>query len=81
MCNHTSIPDAFKDIDHDGPVPFTWEGSEHGEKGTQTAKEEFVSQNGNFGKAVVKKRCTKKVSQHLTLDYSNDIQVPNRFKT
>ena len=44
VCNYLNIPDVFKDIDHNGLVHFTWEGSKHREKGIQTAKEEFASQ-------------------------------------
>ena len=55
MYNYLNIPDMFRDIDNNSPIPFTWEGNKNREKGIQTAKEEFISQRGNFGEAMVNK--------------------------
>ena len=81
MYNYLNIPNVFRDIDNNSPIPFTWEGNKYGEKGIQTAKEEFVSQRGNFGEAMVNKIYKKKVLEHFNSKDTDDIEVTNKFKT
>ena len=71
----------FRDINNNSPIPFMWEGNEHGEKGIQAIKEEFVSQRENFGKAIVNKIYKKKVLKHFNSKDTDDIEVTNKFKT
>ena len=60
MYDHLNLTGIIKYIDKNIPVTCTWEVNEHGEKGIQIAKEGFVSQEGNFGEAMVTKMFTKK---------------------
>ena len=80
MHNHLNLPGIIKYIDKNGQATCTWEGNEYGEKGIQTAKEEFVSQKGNFGEAMFTKIFVKNVLQYLSQNNSNEPEITNRFK-
>ena len=79
LCNHLNIPEVINETDWSGTYLFKWEANRHAEEGTQTAKEMFVSQRGNFGEAMFMKICMKKTLQNMRKPYGNETGNKNRF--
>ena len=67
QCNNLNLLYCLpRDMIRNGNVGNYWDGKEHGEKGVQSVKHEFVTKKGNFAGAIMEKLCSKKVMNYLT---------------
>ena len=60
-----------RDMIRNGNVGNYWDGKEHGEKGMQPVKNEFVTKKGNFAGKIMETLHSKKVMNYLTDDINN----------
>ena len=72
QCNNLKAPILFENLKRRGYVRNYQDSNEHGEKGMQSLKNEFISAKGKFAGNLIEKLHSNKIMSHLTNDEHDD---------